>query len=154
MARTNPAWGANARSLTSTFTKVNELTAFTGTQNSVSVSASITYSPNGELIDDGVRFTYKYDAWGRMVSVSTRGGEVVPAGKRWRAGHRRGRSLILAGLQQQVAANRGISGAGEFREFVGQRRGNAAEGGYHPPHGGRQWLGRSELHRLGRDARA
>ena len=40
-------------------------------------SANITYSPNGELIEDGVRFTYKYDAWGRMVSVSTRGGSPV-----------------------------------------------------------------------------
>lgn len=49
---------------------VNEITARTingTTKNPV-------YNANGQQTDDGVNYTYEWDAWGRMTKVSTRGG--------------------------------------------------------------------------------
>lgn len=55
---------------TRTFNSVNELVSRVDN----SVTKSPTYDACGNMTDDGVKYTYEYDAFGRMTKVSTRGG--------------------------------------------------------------------------------
>jgi len=70
--RSNPAWGATERSLANTFNRVNELLSIANTVGGTTTTYSQMYSPNGELIDDGQRYVYRYDAWGRLTQVASR----------------------------------------------------------------------------------
>ena len=71
--RTNTAWGVSIRSMANTFNRVNELLSIVNTVGGTSTTYSQTYSPAGELIDDGLLYLYRYDAWGRLTQVLPRG---------------------------------------------------------------------------------
>lgn len=66
---------------TITFNNANERQEVTSLSKLYMDSGKIdnAYSPNGELRDDQVNYTYEYDAWGRMVAAKTKGGTLVAA---------------------------------------------------------------------------
>jgi len=79
--RTNTAWGVSIRSMANTFNRVNELLSIANTVGGTTTTYSQTYSPAGELIDDGVRYAYRYDAWGRLTQVMPRNNLTKPVAK-------------------------------------------------------------------------
>jgi RHS repeat-associated protein len=79
--RTNTAWGVSIRSMANTFNRVNELLSIVNTVGGTTTTYSQTYSPAGELIDDGIRYAYRYDAWGRLTQVMPRNALTKPVAK-------------------------------------------------------------------------
>jgi RHS repeat-associated protein len=73
--------GDENQSSDATFNTVNELTARTFALGTGSGTASTThtfaYDAVGNQTDDGKSYTYKYDVWGRLKEVWTRGGGAV-----------------------------------------------------------------------------
>jgi len=64
----NPLTGSGAH-----FTNANEWIA-RDTDADGTDDHTLTYDANGNLTDDGKDYTYIYDAWNRLVSISTTGG--------------------------------------------------------------------------------
>ena len=57
------------------------LLAIVNTVGGTTTTYSQTYSPTGELIDDGIRYAYRYDAWGRLTQVMPRNNLTKPVAK-------------------------------------------------------------------------
>jgi len=80
------ATAAGTTKVAGTFSDANEQTKRVRTPNGGSAGPDLvpTYNARGDMTDDGVKYTYQYDAWGRMTKASERIGSPAPVAANYR----------------------------------------------------------------------